>query len=355
VRELRRALLALMLAASCAATAACAAREDALSGDTCHGREATIIGTDGDDRLNGTTGPDVIVARDGDDRVRGLGGDDVLCGGPGADRLSGGDGDDELYGELDGRRARGGGDYVWRGDTLAGGLGDDVLDGGIDDAHPADEAGDTVSFTDAGRGVVVDLARGRARGEGRDELAGSIRHVVGSSHDDRLLGDQTANELTGGDGADELDGRGGDDDLRGVGGADRLYGGPGDDRLGDTVTPDPGQLADGGPGAADTVVGVAFVADGVTVDDATGTLDLTAGLGTASSPTGGTWSLQLPGVEQVSPRLAASFTVVGATVPGQEPTGTPSAEPTGVPGSSASPESPTASGSESPASPTASP
>jgi hypothetical protein len=74
-------------------------------------------------------------------------------------------------------------------------------------------------------------------------------------------------------------------------------------------------------------VGVALVADGVAVDDVSGTLDLTAGLLTASSPVGRTWSWQLPGVELVSPPLAAAFTVVGAPVPGQEPSASASASP----------------------------
>ncbi|MGH8939131.1 MAG: hypothetical protein ACRDV2_07250, partial [Actinomycetes bacterium] len=40
----------------------------------CRGREATIVGTAGDDRIRGTQGPDVIVARGGDDVVIGRGG-----------------------------------------------------------------------------------------------------------------------------------------------------------------------------------------------------------------------------------------------------------------------------------------
>jgi Ca2+-binding RTX toxin-like protein len=325
VREVRSALLALTLL-SCAALSACSTRADVLAGDTCRGREATIVGTARDDRITGTAGPDVIVGGDGDDRIRGLGGDDVVCGGAGADHLFGGGGDDELHGELDARRSRGGDRYVWRGDTLAGGPGADLLDGGIDDAHPSDEAGDTISFAHAAHGVVVDLAHGRVRGEGGDELEGSVRHVEGSTHDDRIRGDETGNDLRGGAGADRLEGRGGDDDLRGSDGADLLDGGPGDDRLDDTVTTDLGQVVDGGPGAGDQLVGLAFTADGLKAKDASGTLDLTTGVVTAYSPLGQSWSLQLPGVETVAPGLAATFTLVGVTDPSGQPSG--SASPT---------------------------
>jgi Ca2+-binding RTX toxin-like protein len=48
---------------------------------SCNGRQATIVGTDGNDRVRGTTGPDVIVARGGNDFVRSRAGNDVICGG----------------------------------------------------------------------------------------------------------------------------------------------------------------------------------------------------------------------------------------------------------------------------------
>lgn len=82
----------------------------------CDGRQATIIGTAGNDRIVGTAGPDVIVGLGGDDEIAGLGGDDVICGGDGNDKISGGDGNDRLFG--------GPGD-----DDLAGGAGDDFLRG----------------------------------------------------------------------------------------------------------------------------------------------------------------------------------------------------------------------------------
>ena len=64
----------------------------------CNGREATIVGTAGDDRLFGTEGNDVIVGGDGDDVIRAFGGNDFICGDDGRDRLFGGRGNDTLLG-----------------------------------------------------------------------------------------------------------------------------------------------------------------------------------------------------------------------------------------------------------------
>lgn len=84
---------------------------------TCGGKEATIVGTDGDDVIVGTDKRDVIAALRGNDRVRGLGGNDIICGFGGSDRLKGQGGNDVL---------RGGGG----GDRLRGGAGNDLLRGG---------------------------------------------------------------------------------------------------------------------------------------------------------------------------------------------------------------------------------
>jgi uncharacterized delta-60 repeat protein len=86
---------------------------------TCQGKPATIVGTQGKDRIKGTRKVDVIVALGGNDVVKGLGGNDVVCAGDGKDRVSGGPGKDRLYGEK-GK------------DRLVGGTGKDRLVGGPD-------------------------------------------------------------------------------------------------------------------------------------------------------------------------------------------------------------------------------
>lgn len=92
----------------------------------CSGREATIVGTPGDDRLVGTPGRDVIAALAGDDRVLARGGGDVVCGGAGRDRLQGGPGTDVLLGQAGDDALSGGPDH----DVLRGGPARDVCSGG---------------------------------------------------------------------------------------------------------------------------------------------------------------------------------------------------------------------------------
>jgi hypothetical protein len=92
----------------------------------CYGRKATIVGTNGKDKIKGSKHKDVISAGAGKDRIRGLKGNDVICGGGGKDRISGGTGRDKELGQNGPDRLRGG-----RGkDTLKGGRGKDRLIGG---------------------------------------------------------------------------------------------------------------------------------------------------------------------------------------------------------------------------------
>jgi Ca2+-binding RTX toxin-like protein len=93
----------------------------AAPSDRCQGRNATIIGTPGNDNLTGTAGADVIVALGGSDKVNGLGGNDVVCGRTGKDRLKGGAGSDRLQGNKSSDRLIGNGGK----DRCLGGLGTD--------------------------------------------------------------------------------------------------------------------------------------------------------------------------------------------------------------------------------------
>lgn len=102
----------------------------------CRGRDATLVGTPGDDALSGTDRRDVIVARGGDDRIRARGGKDVVCGADGADRIRGGKGRDVLVG--------GAGP-----DRLFGGPGRDRLIGGT----PGSEVPSPPGTTDSDRCV----------------------------------------------------------------------------------------------------------------------------------------------------------------------------------------------------------
>ena len=97
-----------------------------------------IDGTDDDDVLIGSNGPDHSRGRGGNDVICGKKGDDHLEGGDGRDHLKGGRGDDELEGD-DGS------------DALRGGPGDDSLYGGDDDDHLSGGEGDDVLAGEGGR------------------------------------------------------------------------------------------------------------------------------------------------------------------------------------------------------------
>ena len=74
---------------------------------TCFGQLATIVGTNHDDVLAGTTGSDVAVLLDGDKFFDGLGGNDRVCGGDGDDFLVGGAGGDLMAGGTGADQLRG--------------------------------------------------------------------------------------------------------------------------------------------------------------------------------------------------------------------------------------------------------
>lgn len=221
----------------------------AQDGPMCLTEPATIVGTEGPDRLEGTPRRDVIVGLAGDDVILGLDGSDVICGGPDDDSIYGGreevlgtdDGssDDHLFGDDGNDLLRG------ASATLRGGTGDDVLMYG------------KASFLSAANGVVVDLAEGTATGQGQDELV-EVRHVVGSQYADSISGNDEPNSFSAQAGDDVVNGRGGSDYLFGQGGNDSLAGGRGDDHdlwggpEDDTIT--------GGPGG-DTLTGDGYLTE----------------------------------------------------------------------------------------------
>ena len=107
----------------------------AAAAASCAGREATIVGTEGDDTLTGTDGRDVIAALGGNDVIESLDGKDTICGAAGNDVIAGkGDGDVIRGGGGDDQLRGGGGDDTLRGgggnDRLSGGRGADLLRGG---------------------------------------------------------------------------------------------------------------------------------------------------------------------------------------------------------------------------------
>jgi len=124
------------------------------------GLGAPIVGTNGSNVINGTSGNDLIFALGGSDVVNGKAGDDcivagngsdvviggaghdVILGGDGSDSISGDQGNDKIYGAGGSDDLNGGvdNDQIWGGagsDSLKGGAGTDTLigDGGSDAAN----------------------------------------------------------------------------------------------------------------------------------------------------------------------------------------------------------------------------
>ncbi|MGP9573475.1 MULTISPECIES: cadherin-like domain-containing protein [unclassified Halomonas] len=201
----------------------CADEIDGAGGDD------NIDGRAGDDVINGGAGDDHIVAGDGDDVVFGGDGNDIIFGGAGNDHLFGGSGDDRLFG--------GDGDDVIFGnageDHLSGGDGDDLLLGGYgndvimdgagrdrvfggmgsdrvvsaldgdDDVYDGGGNSDTIDYSHATEGLVVDLANGVASGVeiGHDFITGFEKVLGGRGADQFIFGSESAT-LTGNTGDD---------------------------------------------------------------------------------------------------------------------------------------------------------
>ncbi len=113
-------------------------------------------------------------------------GDDVIVGNAIANDLNGRDGNDQIWGS--------GGD-----DILEGGAGADRLDG--------DAGMDWAAYRDSDAAVTINLAEGIVQGgHAEGDILTEIENILGSAHDDVLVGDDAANRLEGGAGADRLDG-----------------------------------------------------------------------------------------------------------------------------------------------------
>ena len=132
-----------------------------------------------------------------------------------------------------------------------GDFGDTIDLSGYDFGSSADERGATVSLHQNSVGILGDSFRLQVF---------DFENVIGTSRNDRIVGDDQANILIGGEGDDILRGRAGNDILIGGPGADELHGGAGDDWLffdaEDTVV-----LGGGGRDVA-----VALGSDAVTLD-----------------------------------------------------------------------------------------
>lgn len=209
----------------------------------------TLIGTPGNDTLDGgvgndtligDAGNDVLIGGEGDDTLQGDAGNDTLIGGAGIDLLDGGSGSDAMIGGLgdDTYVVDSSGDDI----TEVAGQGVDTVQSSID--YELEGTLENLVLTGTasidGSGNELDnVIEGNSGantldgGGGNDTLIGGAGddELDGGSGNDVLLGGDGNDVMDSGDGDDTLDGGAGDDEMTGRGGNDLLIGGPGADVL----------------------------------------------------------------------------------------------------------------------------
>ena len=203
-----------------------------------YGQIENAFGSNGTEFISGN---DLANWLGGDQRRTGAGLSDTIWGGGGDDSVYGGSGDDALHGEADDDVLWGdaGNDTISCGsgaDTVEGGAGADVMDGGGD-------AGDTLSYAAARRGVTVTLQAGQVTlgrgGEAEGDRISGFVNVTGTASRDvikmvdkaTLPGGQADNVVYGGGARDRITTGGGNDRVFGGSGNDKVLGEMGDDSL----------------------------------------------------------------------------------------------------------------------------
>lgn len=181
-----------------------------------------IVGTNGNDNLDGTDGDDYIQGLNGNDDIDGKDGNDCLIGGKGKDDIHGGHGDDYIEGN-EGKDKLSGSNG---NDTIFGGPGDDKIMGQNDDDTLHGDGGKDTIYGNKGD----DTIRG---GSGADKILGQNGDdtIFGNGGADRLYGNKGNDTIHGGGGADTIYGQNDDDILNGNGGDDKILGNKGDDTI----------------------------------------------------------------------------------------------------------------------------
>ena len=193
----------------------------------CMGERATIVGTDGTERIVGTNGKDVIVAKDGSDYIKAKASGDLICAGAGDDHIETGNGPDRV-------KAGAGADSLVGGNRavlLDGSTGSDIFftGGGAGGLIRGGPDADWLSFVDRRcvkpTKVSIDDREARYR-----NCAGTKTRVWHISSIENVEGGPGGDVLVGGDTRDRLFGHEGSDRLEGSDGNDRLDGGPRTDK-----------------------------------------------------------------------------------------------------------------------------
>ena len=211
-------------------------------GDTLSGIEH-LLGSRYADVLTGDAGPNRLDGGGGNDRLEGRAGADTLAGGTGVDTASYAASAAAVTVNLETGAASGGdaeGDTLdsiehltgsAHDDTLIGDAGPNVLEGGGGgDMLDGGDGIDTASYAGSASRVDVRLSGTVVNfGDATGDTLTNIENLIGSAHNDTVVGNGQANALTGLNGNDLLWGSSGDDLLTGGPGADRLVGGAGND------------------------------------------------------------------------------------------------------------------------------
>jgi Ca2+-binding RTX toxin-like protein len=203
---------------------------------------ANIVGTAGNDTLNGSANADQIFGLGGNDTLNGRAGNDILFGGEGNDVLTGGIGDDQLFGEAGDDR------FIWNtgdgNDIVEGGGGIDRLeingDGNAENTQILNN-GTRVFVSTTTNGVtstldIADVENLVVRAGGGDDtlVAGNgiatLTNLTldGGDGNDAILGGDGNDTLLGGSGNDFIDGNRGNDTASLGGGNDVFGWDPGD-------------------------------------------------------------------------------------------------------------------------------
>jgi Ca2+-binding RTX toxin-like protein len=145
--------------------------------DLCPSGNASKVGTNGKDTLNGTKNKDNLFGRGGDDKLNGKAGNDCEVGGSGKDHVNGNSGNDTEFG--------GTGDDNINGndgnDTIDGGSGKDKINGGKGtDTIKGGSGNDTINAFD-GKADDVNCGSGsndKATVDSKDTVASNCEKVV---------------------------------------------------------------------------------------------------------------------------------------------------------------------------------
>lgn len=182
-----------------------------------------MLGTEGDDDLDGW---------DGDDCIYGFGGNDTLTGGQDRDEIHGGPGHDVMAGEGTSMIVTGANDTLFGDegdDTIEGDPGEDQIFGGLGHDHLMGDSGNDwiegadgndLIWGDSGEDTII-------AGAGNDRIDGDSGHdrIYGDDGNDFIRGSSDDDLLYAGPGVDTLCGCSGDDTLVGTGDGDACRGG----------------------------------------------------------------------------------------------------------------------------------